>query len=148
MKHLCLFGLTILMASCGPKIAEPPKNCAIPSSGFWSYNDKGFWAGKGIPVVPAEIMTIMVLKDKETEIFGLHHRSVAKWNGTPIDMLTLETYLQALANLPPGMGSYTNLDFPRGAPCNRVNAIRQAMEKDLKCTRDRVCLQGYQPPAE
>ncbi len=146
MKCFTLIGLAILTTSCSAKVVEPHKNCALPPNGFWSYNNEKFWEDKGLPIIPILINTITVQKDEETELSGLHDRTVVKWNGTPIDMATLDTYLQITSQMVPQAD--TNLVFDRGIPCHRVIAIRLAMEKHLVCTQNRVCLQGYQPPAD
>jgi hypothetical protein len=141
MKRSYLFSLTVLLASCRPNVADPPKNCAILPTHWWRYGDPPSVTGQVIPVRPI-YNSIYVLRSSERRIH-MHEYQEVKWNEIPVGLSTAETYLTVSARLSPQ--PTTVLDFPKGAPCRTVIRLRALMEKHFDCKNTRRCAQGFSP---
>jgi hypothetical protein len=136
MKRLSLSGLTMLMASCSTKVAEPPKNCAFAPPYFSRYGDQ---VAEGLETLP-DLYTIYVpsLKDAAGNVRG---KNSVVWNNRSVSLKSLDGYLAETGKLIPQ--PRTALNFPADAPCETVTKVRAMMEKHLDCKNSLACMQGF-----
>jgi hypothetical protein len=118
------------LASCSGKQGQSGSatagNCAALPRGFHHFDEEAFWSR---PMdIGWTINQITIRRSGEVE-----------WNSAKIDLPTLEKYLDAVAGMNPVPDNA--VDFPAGAPCATIRAVRARIEKHLGCT-EHLCLQG------
>jgi hypothetical protein len=129
--------LVLAVASgCAPSGGvKQPANCSVPLPGFHSFHISNFTQLWPVPI-----------DGYQTNVVKVTNSGAITWNG--IDIATMEdggeskldTYLEALKSFQPQ--PFTALDFDAGAPCGKVNAVRQLMIQHLRCSKDDLCFQG------
>ena len=125
----------LLIASCQPHVASPPRQCSPRPADFqrWADDiDDARW------IVPPQRNTIALT------------RAGMVWNGVPLDGLidmtpeqVLDLYLGQVAQLRPQ--PITAFDFEQGISCRKVERVRALMRRHLDCNRSRRCFQGHAP---
>jgi hypothetical protein len=138
MKRSYVFSFTVLLASCSPKVAAPLKNCAIPPSYYKRYGDPPSVSGGPIPIMPINNAIYVPTAPGRLD---MHDRDEVEWNGTPVSLAMVDTYLQTVREMNPQPS--TVIDFPVGAPCKTVLEVRALMEKHLNCRNSYGCYQGF-----
>jgi hypothetical protein len=135
-RALCL--IILLMTGCSGK-ADQPKvalNCASPLPGFHSLEDPDFTRRWPVDIGGYQYNTVRITKT-----------GILTWNGSDLTTMhddgrpSIEQFLIALKSFSGGQ-PFTLLDFDAGAPCSKVNAVRQLMVKHLGCGEDDLCFQG------
>ena len=91
-----------------------------------------------MPIAPnMNLITILRADEQQTQSDG---KMLVTWNHSPVTNETLESYLDAVSKM--RSIPYTVLEFPKGAPCNVVQAVRASMERHLACSKKELCFQS------
>lgn len=71
---------------------------------------------------------------------ALDHAGSLYWNGKPVTKEALDEYLAQMHILDPE--PVTFLETEMGVPCASLDAIRDQMERQLKCSKGGRCNEG------
>ncbi len=128
----------LLFAGCmgATDRAQVAANCAPARPGFHSLNDPNFTTRWPVGIEGYQHNTTKVSRG-----------GIISWNG--VDLATMhddglpsvDQFLIALKGFP-ARQPFTILDFDAGAPCDKVEAVRNLMVKHLGCTDQDLCFQG------
>jgi hypothetical protein len=155
MKHQLhrVLLLIVFLAGCSakPDMSPPAKNCAYPTPGFIQFRESYFPQAIARGVIPeADSVgnSITVVRNGPTfaDTSPRHYTNIL-WNGSPINLPTLDKYLGLTTKMVPVPEAF--LDFSKGIPCKDLEAVRKLIEQHLRCSQTRKCIQGrwVTPPA-
>lgn len=133
-----LFLLILLASGCSSETdrAKVVVSCARPLPGFHSLQDPDFTRRWPVGIEGYQLNTVKITKTgaltwNDSDMTTMHD------DGLP----SIEQFFIALKSFPVRQ-PFMLLDFEAGAPCDKVNAVRDLMVKHLGCGEQDLCFQG------
>ena len=139
--RLVIAAIISLTSACSQSAQKRSPNCAYPPISFIRFGDtaEGKEIASGVMLEgPFENRVAVIASNSHLGTTDKRHPQVY-WNGSPIDYETLDSYLVLTTKMTPV--PLLVLDFPAGAPCKDVEAVRKLMERRLNCSKSRRCVQ-------